>query len=157
RNILLLLDEAHEFKEEFEQFLRTLGDLPNIYLVMAGLPQAREKLKRDLPALFDRIVESILLGSLTQEETKELILKRIVNAGGKGLGPFSASAVDKIYDLSYGIPRGILKICDWVVTQAMRANKTYIDDKDINAYSEEVEAAKLQDFKNIKKEKTSHG
>ncbi|MBU1026940.1 MAG: AAA family ATPase, partial [Candidatus Margulisbacteria bacterium] len=157
RNILLLLDEAHEFKEEFEQFLRTLGDLPNIYLLMAGLPQAREKLKRDLPALFDRIVESILLGSLTQEETKELILKRIVNAGGKGLGPFSASAVDKIYDLSYGIPRGILKICDWVVTQAMRANKTYIDDKDINAYSEEVEAAKLQDFKNIKKEKTSHG
>ncbi|MEA3493747.1 MAG: AAA family ATPase [Candidatus Margulisiibacteriota bacterium] len=145
RNILLLIDEAHEFKEEFEQFLRTLGDLPNIFLVMAGLPQAREKLKRDLPALFDRIVESLLLGSLNLEETKELIQKRINNAGGKGLGPFTAGAIDKIYDLSYGIPRGILKVCDWVITQAVRSNKTYIDDRDIQAYSEEIKIAKLKD------------
>jgi len=151
RNILLLLDEAHEFNEEFEQFIRTLGDLPNIYLVMAGLPQAREKLKRDLPALFDRIVESVLLGSLTIDETKELILKRITNAGGKGLGPFTEAAIVKVYDMSYGIPRGILKICDWVITHAIRANKTYIDEQDILAYSDEVKTAKPQDENNDNK------
>jgi type II secretory pathway predicted ATPase ExeA len=153
RNILLLLDEAHEFNEEFEQFLRTLGDLPNIFLVMAGLPQAREKLKHDMPALFDRLVESILLGSLDLEETKELIKKRISNAGGKRLGPFTTGAIEKIYNLSYGIPRGILKICDWVLTQAVRANKTYIDVQDIAEYSEEIEEARAKEFEKIKEEK----
>ena len=153
RNILLLLDEAHEFNEEFEQFLRTLGDLPNIFLVMAGLPQAREKLKHDMPALFDRLVESILLGSLDLEETKELIKKRISNAGGKRLGPFTTGAIEKVYNLSYGIPRGILKICDWVLTQAVRANKTYIDVQDIAEYSEEIEEARAKEFEKIKEEK----
>jgi len=142
RNVLLLIDEAHEFNEEFEQFLRTLGDLPNIFLIMGGLPQVREKLKRDLPALFDRIIESILLGALTFDETKELIQKRITNAGGGGLGPFSGSAIKKIFDLSFGIPRGMLKICDWAVTQSVRAKKTNIDIADIETYSIEVKHEK---------------
>ncbi|MFH1361780.1 MAG: AAA family ATPase [bacterium] len=145
RNILLLLDEAHEFNEEFEQFLRTLGDLPNMYLVMAGLPQAREKLKRDLPALFDRIVETVLLGALSLPETTQLILNRIKNSSGDGLGPFTVAAVEKIFDMSYGIPRSILKICDWVVTQAVRANKIAIDVKDVEAYSEQIQMARLHD------------
>ena len=156
RNILLLLDEAHEFNEEFEQFIRTLGDLPNIYLVIAGLPQAREKLKRDLPALFDRIVASILLGSLSLEETKDMILKRISSAGGKGLGPFTLSAVDKIFQLSYGVPRGMLKICDWTVAQAIKDNRLTIDEKDVAAYVEEIKVAKLDDVGPTKGEETSH-
>jgi len=143
KNILLLLDEAHEFNESFEQFLRTLGDLPNVYLVMAGLPQAREKLKRDLPALFDRIVESIFLQALSFDETKELIQKRIANAKGSGLGPFSVPAIKKIYDLSYGIPRGILKICDWVVSKAVASKKPVIEVADIEAYREEIKSARL--------------
>ena len=124
--------------------MRTLGDLSNVFIVMAGLPQAREKLKRDLPALFDRIIESILLGSLSLDETRELMLKRISNAGGEGLGPFTVQAVEKIYNVSYGIPRGILKICDWVVTQAIRENKGHIDVPDIEAYAGVVKVAKLE-------------
>lgn len=142
RPILILLDEAHEFSEGFEQFLRTLGDLPNILLVMAGLPQAREKLKRDLPALFDRIVESLLLGSLTLDETKELIEKRIVHSGGSGFGPFSPTAIEKVFDLSCGIPRGIIKIADWVITKAMHSSKNVIDAQDVMAYNDEIEIAR---------------
>ncbi|MBU0502024.1 MAG: hypothetical protein KJ811_02110, partial [Candidatus Margulisbacteria bacterium] len=122
-----------------------LGDLPNMYLVMAGLPQAREKLKRDLPALFDRIVETVLLGALSLPETTQLILNRIKNSSGDGLGPFTVAAVEKIFDMSYGIPRSILKICDWVVTQAVRANKIAIDVKDVEAYSEQIQMARLHD------------
>jgi len=143
RNILLLLDEAHEFNEEFEQFLRTLGDLPNIYLVMAGLPQTREKLKRDLPGLFDRIVESVLLGALSFDETRELIQKRITNAGGTGLGPFTIPAIKRIFDFSYGIPRGILKICDWAISKAVATKKLYVEVQDIDAYTIEIKSAKI--------------
>lgn len=145
KNILILLDEAHELNDNIEQFIRILGDLHNVFLVLAGLPQTRECLKRDLPALFDRIVESILLGALSREETRELIQKRILNASGKGLGPFTVAAVDKIYDLGFGIPRGILKICDWIVTQAIKENKTQIDAADIVKYNEEMKRIKLND------------
>lgn len=155
RNILLLIDEAHEFDEAFEQYIRSIGDLHNVFLVMAGLPQIREELKRNLPALFDRIVESVLLGSLTKEEAMELIQKRIRNAGGHGLGPFTAASVDKIYEMSYGIPRGILKICDWVVTQSMRANKNFVDVPDVEAYIREIEAAKLEDTESTQEKEES--
>ena len=53
------------------------------------------------------------------------------------------AAVKKIFDLSYGIPRGILKICDWAVTKAVANKKPYIDVHDIDAYSLEIKAAKL--------------
>ena len=115
-------------------------------MVLGGLPQTRERLKSDLPALFDRIVESLLLGALGRAETKELVQKRITNAGGKGLGPFTVQAIDKIYDLGFGIPRGILKICDWAVTKAVRENKTFIDAADVVSYNEEMKHIKLHDF-----------
>jgi len=147
--IVLLLDEAHEFSEGFEKFLRTLGDLRNVLLIMAGLPQTREKLKRELPALFDRITEHVLLGSLTNPETRELIEKRIINAGGTGLGPFTTQAIDKVFNLSYGIPREVLKICDWTVTQAVRSNRSMIDASNVEEYGKEIEYAK---FENATKE-----
>jgi len=150
RNILLLIDEAHELNEKLEQFLRTLGDLHNVYLVMAGLPQTRELLKKDLPALFDRVVESMLLGALSLEETKELIQKRISNAGGQGMGPFTAQAVEKIYELGYGIPRGVLKVCDWVVAKSVRENKTVIDASDVAVYNEEMKHVKPEAEKDAK-------
>jgi type II secretory pathway predicted ATPase ExeA len=136
--IIILLDEAHEFNDEFEKFIRTIGDLKNVFLIMAGLPQERERLKKSLPALFDRIVETIFLGALTLEECKELIGKRIIYAGGTGFGPFSMSALEKVHELSFGIPRGILKICDWVVTQAIRNQKNLIDMSDVAEFEAAV-------------------
>lgn len=149
RKILLLLDEAHELNESVEQFIRTLGDLPNVFFVMSGLPQTREMLKNELPALFDRIVESILLGALSREETRELIEKRISDAGGKGISPFTSGAIDKIYELGYGIPRGILKICDWVITRAVRENKISVDVNDVVAYNEEMKHLKPEEPKEV--------
>lgn len=152
--IVLLLDEAHEFSEGFEQFLRTLGDLHNVILVMGGLPQTREKLKKDLPALFDRIVEHVLLGSLIREETRELVEKRIAKIGGLGFGPFTSEAVDKIHDISYGVPREILKVCDWTVTQAVRSNRLSIGVAEVEAYSQEIKFAR---YNVAKEEKSDNG
>lgn len=140
KNILLLIDEAHEFNAEFEQYLRSIGDISNIFLVMAGLPQTREEMKRCLPALFDRIVEQIVLGALTFDETKELIQKRITNAGGQGLGPFTGSIIEEIFKLSDGIPRRILKLADWLVARATRENEITIDARQIEAYVRTIEA-----------------
>ncbi len=139
KNILLLIDEAHEFNAEFEQYLRSIGDISNVFLVMAGLPQTREEMKRCLPALFDRIVEQLVLGALTLDETKELIQKRINNAGGQGLGPFSNSVIEEIFKIAEGIPRRILKLADWLVARATRENELAIDERQIEAYVRSTE------------------
>jgi type II secretory pathway predicted ATPase ExeA/ribosomal protein L40E len=122
KNILLLLDEAQEFSTSFEQPLRSLGDLNGINFVMAGLLEVREKIMRDSPSFYDRIVQQVTLDHLSLAETSELIEKRISDAGGTGLLPFTPEAVENVYKMSQGIPRLILKICDWVVTEAIHHN-----------------------------------
>jgi type II secretory pathway predicted ATPase ExeA len=121
-HLLLLLDEAHEFSREFERPLRSLGDLNGVNLVLAGLMEAADKIKRDSPPFYDRIVAQVVLHHLSLDETTELIRKRIENIGGTGLAPFTPEAIENIFKMSSGVPRLILKVCDWVITEAIHNN-----------------------------------
>jgi type II secretory pathway predicted ATPase ExeA/ribosomal protein L40E len=121
-NVLLLLDEAHEINPEFERPLRSLGDLNGVNFILAGLPEAAAKIKRDSPPFYDRIVSEVVLHHLTLEETTELIRKRIEDAGGSGLAPFTPEAIENVFKMSSGVPRLILKVCDWVITEAIHNN-----------------------------------
>ncbi len=121
-HVLLLLDEAHEFNPEFERPLRSLGDLNGINFILAGLPEAADKIKRDSPPFFDRIISQVVLQHLSLEETTELIRKRIEDAGGSGLSPFTPEAIENIFKMTHGVPRSILKVCDWVVVEAIHNN-----------------------------------
>ncbi len=134
KKILILLDKVHESREIFKRFLSTLANLPNVFLIMAGDPEAREMIKRNLPDFFDRIAETVFLGALTLSGIEELIIKRINDAGGKGPEPFTAQAIEEIHSLSYGIPLRALKICDWAVANAVRDRKGSIEKSDIQAY-----------------------
>lgn len=122
KNILLLLDEAHEFNQEFERPLRTLGDLNGVNFVLAGLMEAHDKIKRDSPPFYDRIIKEVVLQHLSLEETTELIKKRIEDAGGTGIEPFTPPAIENVFKMTSGIPRTILKVCDWVVAEAIHQN-----------------------------------
>jgi type II secretory pathway predicted ATPase ExeA len=119
KNLVLLLDEAHEFTEEIERPLRTLGDLDRVILVMAGLPEAVDKLKTEIQPLYERLVLKVGLDSLNFEEMEAMIKVRIENAGGTGVHPFTSGAIKKIFELSKGVPRTVFKICDAGVTKAM--------------------------------------
>lgn len=119
KNLVILLDEAHEFTIEIERPLRTLGDLDGVKLVMAGLPETSDKFKNEIRPLYERLVLSIALRRLETEDLKDLIKARIENAGGEGFHPFTADALDKLFELSGGIPRVAVKICDWAVTKAI--------------------------------------
>jgi type II secretory pathway predicted ATPase ExeA len=119
KNLIILLDEAHEFSIEVERPLRTLGDLDGVELVMVGLPETVDKIKNEIRPLYERIVLEITLRRLEIEDLKELIKVRIENSGGHGIHPFSPAALDKIFELSSGNPRAAIKICDWAVTRAI--------------------------------------
>jgi type II secretory pathway predicted ATPase ExeA/ribosomal protein L40E len=139
KNILLMLDEAHEFSADFERPLRTLGDLTGVNFVLAGLLETRDKIKAISPPFYDRIILESILDHLTVKETEELIQKRIENVGGSGLHPFTPEAIENIFKLSRGIPRAILKICDWITTDAIHHDLNVIGETAAEGYQEEGE------------------
>lgn len=126
KSLILLLDEAHEFTLEIERPLRTLGDLDEVKLVMAGLPLTIDKFKNEIQPLYERLVLSIKLERLNAEELKELIKARIEHAGGEGTHPFTSSALEKIVELTKGVPRLAIKLCDAAVTKAINLGEDKI-------------------------------
>ncbi len=120
--VVVLLDEAHEIAAEIEQQMRSLGDIQKVNLILAGLPETREKIKRESPPFFDRMVLETTIDHLNLEETRDLIRKRIESVGGNDIKPLTDEAVENIFNLSKGRPRMILKVCDWVMTDAIRKN-----------------------------------
>jgi hypothetical protein len=74
---------------------------------LAGVPEAWDKLMRDVAARF-RQRSQIVIGGLALPETR-LLLNAYLNER-TGLSPFTESAVDTIYALSGGIPREVLRI-----------------------------------------------
>jgi hypothetical protein len=127
KNVVILIDEAHEIDLSLNKSLKTLGDIENINLVLAGLPRLDEKIKKEGPALYERIVCKVELFNLSAEETRDLIVKRIENVGGWGHEPFTEDAVDEVYRLSDGNPRKIIKLCDCAVTSATSEGILTID------------------------------
>lgn len=127
--VIILLDEAHEFTAEIEQQMRSLGDIQGLNFILAGLPETREKIKKDSPPFFDRIVLESYIDHLNLEETNEMIKKRIEDVGGQGVKPFTSEAIQNIYKMSKGRPRMILKVCDWVMTDAIRNDLDVIEEE----------------------------
>jgi len=120
--VVLLIDEAHEVSAEIEQQMRSLGDIHGVNLILAGLPETKEKIKRDSPPLYDRMVLETYIEHLSPEETRDMIKKRIEDAGGQDVKPFTNDAIGNIFKMSKGRPRMILKVCDWVIADAIKNN-----------------------------------
>jgi type II secretory pathway predicted ATPase ExeA len=143
-HLVFLVDEAHETNKEVLEWLRVLTDqIGNVSLVMAGMPMLEEKIKSDLETLDQRITTRINLTSLDRSEVKELIKRRIEDAGGDGIKPFTDGAIDKIYDKTGGFPREVLKLCDRLVNSALEKNVDAIDDKLIEEHKE-IELPKVR-------------
>lgn len=127
-HLVLLIDEAHESSISTLEWLRTIVDsIPNLSVIFAGLPIFEKKLEANLPTLFMRITTKTYLNSLNRSETESLILKRIESVDGDGLKPFSPESIDKIYEITGGFPREIIKTCDKIVFEAARNNISVIN------------------------------
>jgi type II secretory pathway predicted ATPase ExeA len=128
RHLVLLIDEAHEFSITNLEWLRTLADsIPNVSVVLAGLPVFEKKLETQLPTLWMRITTKTYLNSLSKTEMESLIMKRIECAGGDGLNPFTSDAINKIFEITNGFPREVIKICDKLIREAAEKNISNIN------------------------------
>ena len=127
KSVLILIDEAHEFDFSMNKPLKTLGDIENVNIVLAGLPGLNDRITKEAPALSDRIVSRVELFNLVAEETEDLVVKRIENVGGWGHEPFTEDAIEEIYRITDGNPRDIIKLCDSAVTEATTSGILTID------------------------------
>lgn len=125
---VFLIDEAHECSLEVLEWLRTINDIvPNLIIVFAGLPTFEKKLETDLPTLLMRVNTRVYLDSLSEIETESLIQKRIDRVNGDGIKPFTREAIAKIYEITGGFPREIIKSCDYLVREAAKRNISTIN------------------------------
>lgn len=127
-NLLLLVDEVHESDVKVLQWLRTITDqVDNIQLIMAGLPSIDKKLRENVETLKSRVTTRIDLTTLSENETMDLLERRVEDAGGEGLGPFTEDCVKQIYEKTGGFPREILKISDKMIEWALEKGKREIE------------------------------
>lgn len=127
QKFVLMCDEIHETSKDVLEWLRVLNDqVENMTVVISGLPVFEEKLKKELESFQKRITTRVELFSLSREDTRELIRKRIENVGGKDTIPFTEETINFIYEKTGGFPREVLRLANEFVTEAIEKDATLI-------------------------------
>jgi general secretion pathway protein A len=115
KNVVIFIDEAQNVNNKQLELVRSLLNYETntqklIQIVLSGQLELKDRLsdKRN-KAVASRVSTYSILSPLTLEETQEMIAHRckfenITN-------PFTDSSVEKIYQVSGGVPRLVLKIC----------------------------------------------
>lgn len=117
RNTILIIDEAQNLTADVLEQLRLLTNLETnekklLQLVLLGQPELKAMLERpELRQLAQRITARYHLTPLSKKEVAEYIGHRLSVAGCRS-ELFSASAIQRIFRRSQGIPRLINLICD---------------------------------------------
>jgi general secretion pathway protein A len=125
----LVVDEAHKLSPEILEEIRLLGnfeagDRKMLQIVLAGQPELDVALRRkDLRQLKQRIAMRLLIRPLLAEEVSKYIRHRWLRAGGAE-PPFTLEALNRIADVSRGIPRIINSLCDTALIAAF-ADSSY--------------------------------
>ncbi len=114
KTTVLLIDEAQLLSTQMLELVRywlnfETNDAKLLQIVLAGQLELRDRFKsRKLKALNSRLIAPIMLAPMSLSETESMITHRCNY--WKILNPFPAPAMRRIYELSAGIPRDVLRI-----------------------------------------------
>ena len=118
RNIVLLIDEAHNMPVETLENLRMLSNLETsrdklMQIVLVGQPEFEEMLNRkELRQLKQRIAVHAIITPFNRKESFAYIQHRLTKAGMNHTPVFTRMALRKIVKRAGGIPRVINILCD---------------------------------------------
>jgi general secretion pathway protein A len=130
-HVVLVVDEAQNLGPKALEELRLLSNLqtekePLLQVILVGQPALRARLQHPtLRQLAQRVAIHYHLRPLDQDETKEYIRFRLARAGGSGI--FTASALDKLYEYTQGVPRRINAWCDLALVAGFAESRHEID------------------------------
>lgn len=132
QTVVLVIDEAQQLSLSTLETLRILlnfetNDFKLLQLVLLGQVELYPKIMQ-MPNFLDRISFKYTLNPLDVNETKELILYRIAQAGYKSTMPlFADEAVSEIYNFTRGYPRRITMLCHQLLKELIMQNRKIVD------------------------------
>jgi general secretion pathway protein A len=115
RVVVLFIDEAQKLSHRLLELVRALlnyetDDAKLIQIVLAGQLELRDRLltEKQKP-LYTRLTMPSILAPLSPSEVEGVVAFRCEYA--KIINPFSKDALYRIYELTYGVPREVLRLC----------------------------------------------
>jgi general secretion pathway protein A len=138
---VVILDEAQLLKGQQFEILRQFSnfethDTKLLQVVLVGQTELRNKLRMK-KALASRIAVYSTLQPLSPYEMADMIAFRLTIAGG-GPGLFSDSALERIYELSKGVPREAIKICSASLELALGNRERVVSTEIVETAATEV-------------------
>jgi general secretion pathway protein A len=126
QNVLVFVDEAQKLTNRMLEQVRTMLNFETntgklVQIVLAGQLELKERLLREENAgIKSRIYASSLMEPLLAEEMAGMIDYRCKLAEIKN--PFPAPSLEEIFNLTQGVPRDVLKVCDlsYAMAQMMK-------------------------------------
>ncbi len=115
KNVVLFVDEAQRLTNKMLELVRSILNFEThthklVQIVLAGQLELRDRLLSDAnKAIASRIIAASLLAALSPDETATMIEHRCRFA--EILNPFPAQTVERLYEITGGVPREILKLC----------------------------------------------
>ncbi len=115
---VLIIDEAQNLSADVLEQLRLLTNLETserklLQIILIGQPELRGMLARpELEQLAQRVIARFHLGALSEAETEQYIRHRLQVAGLSNALPFDRKALQRIHQLTRGVPRRINLLCD---------------------------------------------
>jgi general secretion pathway protein A len=144
RNNVLIIDEAQNLSAEVLEQLRLLTNLETperklLQIVLIGQPELRSMLARpELEQLAQRVIARYHLGALTPAETAHYVRHRLEVAGLSRPLPFERKALQRVHDLSRGVPRRINLLCDRALLGAFANSQAAVDRATVDKAAAEV-------------------
>ena len=117
QNCVLIIDEAQNLQADVLEQLRLLTNLETharklLQIVLIGQPELRAMLERaELEQLAQRVIARFHLNALSETETAQYVAHRMAVAGLSGPVPFQRQALQRIHQLTRGVPRRINLLC----------------------------------------------
>jgi general secretion pathway protein A len=132
KTVVLLIDEGQKLSTPFLEILRTLlnyetNEYKLLQLVMVSQMELLPRIKK-IKNFYDRISLKYIINPLDEEETKEMIEFRLLEAG---LEPprkiFTDEAIERIYEYTQGYPRKTSIICHNALEALVMHDKSIVD------------------------------
>ncbi|MFZ1986296.1 MAG: AAA family ATPase [Desulfatitalea sp.] len=117
KRVLVVIDEAQNLTAKALEEIRMLSNIHNdsgvlVQILLIGQPELLKTLKKPaMRQLAQRVAVHFHLTGLDRQETADYIAYRLGVVGGKR-DLFTAASVDKVFELSRGVPRLINLICE---------------------------------------------
>lgn len=145
RRHLLIVDEAQALTPAALEELRMLSNVTDghralLQTLLIGQPQLRRLIASpDLDQLRQRVLASYHLSGLTQEETRAYIEYRLNAVGWTGHPAWEPGALDRVHELTEGVPRRINRLCSRVLLSAALESAPVLTTAMVEATARELE------------------